>query len=355
MRVSPTAPTHSVAAATSTARPAAARRCQASTTRVPITTIAIVACPDGSDSFVACTSWPSSGGRGRSSSSFSPRKTSPAPLIAPTASTASARRPANHSQTPIATASTAIATVLPRLVTATAAAASRLVRDSTDSPSTTASRRAGPTPVNAAHSPATDASPSRTAMATPRPGRGAGSDGAPESPAGGASVGSVGRAIPSYPDRSGGAPPHLPVAAHQRRGGGVETRGVGLVRDQHRAELLGKDLAQLHAPLVERVDAPDRALDECDVLVEGDDLAERGGGQLRREDGGRRPVARHHLVRHHLGGGALGGDLFGGLAERQRLGLGEQVGHKQVVHVAAVVVAVSAHVDRMVGFGEADE
>ena len=38
---------------------------------------------------------------------------------------------------------------------------------------------------------------------------------------------------------------------------------------------LGQHLAQLHAPLVERIDVPDRALGEDAVLVERDQLAER--------------------------------------------------------------------------------
>ena len=45
-----------------------------------------------------------------------------------------------------------------------------------------------------------------------------------------------------------------------------------------RGNLLGKLLAQLNAPLVVGVDAPDRALDKRDVLVQGDELAERKRG-----------------------------------------------------------------------------
>ena len=40
---------------------------------------------------------------------------------------------------------------------------------------------------------------------------------------------------------------------------------------------LGERLAQLHAPLVELIDLPDRALGEDAVLVERDQLAQRCG------------------------------------------------------------------------------
>ncbi|MCO5546668.1 hypothetical protein L7F22_000102 [Adiantum nelumboides] len=72
--------------------------------------------------------------------------------------------------------------------------------------------------------------------------------------------------------------------------------------------------------------------------------------QLRGQDRRRRPVARHHLVRHHVGRGALGRDLLGGLAERQRRGLGEQVGHEQVVHVGLALAGQG-----VVRLGEPDE
>ena len=46
-----------------------------------------------------------------------------------------------------------------------------------------------------------------------------------------------------------------------------------LVVVEGRGDLLCKLLAKLDAPLVERVDAPDRALGERDVLIEGNELA----------------------------------------------------------------------------------
>ena len=43
-----------------------------------------------------------------------------------------------------------------------------------------------------------------------------------------------------------------------------------------REDSLRQHLSQFHTPLVERVDIPDHALREYDVLVERDQLAERG-------------------------------------------------------------------------------
>ena len=62
--------------------------------------------------------------------------------------------------------------------------------------------------------------------------------------------------------------------------------------------------AEFDAPLVEAVYAPDGALDEYLMLIEGDELADDCGRELRGENGRARPVARHHLVRHHLRGSA---------------------------------------------------
>jgi len=42
-----------------------------------------------------------------------------------------------------------------------------------------------------------------------------------------------------------------------------------------RDNALGERLAEFHAPLIEAIDAPDRALSENAVLIERDQLAER--------------------------------------------------------------------------------
>ena len=55
-------------------------------------------------------------------------------------------------------------------------------------------------------------------------------------------------------------------------------------RLQHRRPPPGHRLAELHAPLVERVDPPDGAFDEDGVLVEGHQLARGSGGEFGGDD-----------------------------------------------------------------------
>src|ERR1039458_396153 len=106
-------------------------------------------------------------------------------------------------------------------------------------------------------------------------------------------------------------------------------------------DLLGQDLAQFHPPLVKRVDVPDRALYEDAVLVEGDQGTEQAGSQhLGQQDVGR-AIALHHAVGDDVVGGALRPNLICGLAERQRLGLGEHVGGEDVVVVSQRVQALA--------------
>ena len=104
-----------------------------------------------------------------------------------------------------------------------------------------------------------------------------------------------------------------------------------------RDNLLGKLLAQLDAPLVVGVDAPDRALDKRDVLVQGDKLAERERGQRVAEDRGRRTVALKAAGRDDLLGRALGAHLIGRLTKSERLGLGQEVAQEQLVDILAAV------------------
>ncbi len=53
----------------------------------------------------------------------------------------------------------------------------------------------------------------------------------------------------------------------------------GLGVSQLRQDALGQHLPELHAPLVEGIDVPDGPLCEDTVLVECDQLAERGRRQ----------------------------------------------------------------------------
>ncbi|MPM23084.1 hypothetical protein SDC9_69547 [bioreactor metagenome] len=143
--------------------------------------------------------------------------------------------------------------------------------------------------------------------------------------------------------------PLRPVVPDQRLGGRVLGRQRGLVAGHRRGQVLGHRLAELDAPLVEGVDAPDDALGEGDVLVQRDQLTEHGRGQLGRHDRGGRLVARELAGGDDLLAGALGAHLVLGPAERQRLGLGEEIAQEELVHV---VLAVAGRVRRV---GDRDE
>ena len=102
---------------------------------------------------------------------------------------------------------------------------------------------------------------------------------------------------------------------------------------EFRDDPLRQNLAQLDAPLVVRIDAPDRALGEHVVLIQRHQRAEAVRRQGVGQDHIGRPVALGHPERRLERGRAFGGEFLGGLAEGQRLGLGEQVGHQQIVLV----------------------
>lgn len=74
--------------------------------------------------------------------------------------------------------------------------------------------------------------------------------------------------------------------------------------------LVGQLLAELHTPLVKRVQPPHEALDRSAVLVDGQELASRKGVELREEKGQRRPVSREHLWRDLWEGGRGGLAFF---------------------------------------------
>ena len=101
--------------------------------------------------------------------------------------------------------------------------------------------------------------------------------------------------------------------------------------------------------LVVGVDAPHGTLDERDVLVQGDELAEGERREGVTEDGGRRAVAGEHAGGDDLLGRALGANLVGRLAKGERLGLGEEIAQEELVHVLAVILS------RVVRVGERDE
>src|SRR5690606_32509878 len=122
-----------------------------------------------------------------------------------------------------------------------------------------------------------------------------------------------------------------PVPPDQRvRRGVVPELGFGLGRELRRDP--GRELlAELDAPLVERVDVPDRALREHLVLVERDQSSERGRCQLVEQERVRGAIAGERAMWNELGGRPLVRDLLRRLAEGERLGLCEEVRHELVV------------------------
>src|SRR5579871_399958 len=144
-------------------------------------------------------------------------------------------------------------------------------------------------------------------------------------------INSVARRSGDHVRRTSDRPLERAIAADQRVGRAVviELRLLGALK--LRDDSLSQDLAQFHAPLVEGIDLPDRALGEDAVLVEGHELAERRRRQLVQQEGIGRSVALELAMRHEPIGRALLPDLLGGLAERQCFRLGKDVGKQRVV------------------------
>src|SRR4030081_183050 len=95
---------------------------------------------------------------------------------------------------------------------------------------------------------------------------------------------------------SSGAAPAPPVTGDERVrravvGGRRSRLGGQLGRDPER-----EHLAELDAPLVERIDPPDRALGEHLVLIEGNERAEGPRIEALREDRVRRVIASERAV-----------------------------------------------------------
>ena len=107
-------------------------------------------------------------------------------------------------------------------------------------------------------------------------------------------------------------------------------RGLFLVF-KFRNNALGQYFAQFDAPLVKRVNAPDRTLGEDGVLIQGNELAQRFRRELLSEDRVRRAVALKDTVGPEPVRCAFGLDLFGRFAEGQRLALSEDIGEKYVM------------------------
>ena len=96
-------------------------------------------------------------------------------------------------------------------------------------------------------------------------------------------------------------------------------------------DVLGQHFAQLDAPLIEGVDLPDSALGKDRVLIERDQLAQRFGGELVRQDDVGRAVALKDAMRNEPIRCPLGLYLLRGLSKCQGLGLGKDVGQQHVM------------------------
>src|ERR1700730_14949917 len=88
-----------------------------------------------------------------------------------------------------------------------------------------------------------------------------------------------------------------------------------------RDDALGQDLAEFDAPLIERVDVPDGSLGEYAVLIQRNQLSQRGRRQTLHQNGVRRSITLEHPVRDEPIGRAFRLHLLARFPERERLGL----------------------------------
>ncbi len=106
-----------------------------------------------------------------------------------------------------------------------------------------------------------------------------------------------------------------------------------------------KHFSEFNTPLVKRVDIPDGALDEDFMLVERDQSAQNFWREFLGQDGICRMVAFESAMWNLKRRNTISRDFFGGLSECQRFGLGEEVGHQEIVVGS----------DRVQGLAESDE
>src|SRR6266511_4674562 len=104
-----------------------------------------------------------------------------------------------------------------------------------------------------------------------------------------------------------------------------------------RDDALSQDLSEFDTPLIERVDVPDRSLGEYAVLIQRNQLPERGRGQTIHHDGVGRPIAFEHPMRDEPIGRAFGLDLLTRFSEGERLGLCKYVRQQHIVMPAELV------------------
>src|SRR5258705_6672426 len=100
---------------------------------------------------------------------------------------------------------------------------------------------------------------------------------------------------------------------------------------QFRDDALCQHLAKFDTPLVKGINVPDGALSKDTVFVECNQLAERFRCELVGEDCVRWTIALEDAMRDEPVRCAVRFHLLGRLAERQRLGLGEDIRQEYVV------------------------
>src|SRR5262245_33830708 len=100
----------------------------------------------------------------------------------------------------------------------------------------------------------------------------------------------------------------------------VRKFGIGRTL-QFGCDAVGEDFAELDAPLIERVHAPDHALDENGMLIEGDDLAECGRSEAVEQERVGRAISFKCFVRHERFGDFFGPHFVGGFSKSECLGL----------------------------------
>lgn len=113
----------------------------------------------------------------------------------------------------------------------------------------------------------------------------------------------------------------------QTRSRAIQTPRIAA--DQARLNVLGQRLAQLDTPLVEAVDAPDRAADKHAVFLQGNQRAQTGGAEFIEQQKSAGAVASEMLVTTRIH-----------FTQQQRLRLRQHVGQQQRV-VAGQVMARS--------------
>lgn len=112
-------------------------------------------------------------------------------------------------------------------------------------------------------------------------------------------------------------------------------------------DLFREALAKFHAPLVEGVDVPDRALGECQVLIVDNQCTESAWCDLLSQDRCCRSVAQEGLVLVQRLGCTLCSELIFAFSNHEGLGLGEEVTGQ---HLLVLVV-----IDWVMALGGNDE